>query len=204
MVSLRSFKWVMALVVLFTLPALAMPTGALTGWSGNVPINVVGTDGKTLQGSIDYAVYDSSVFNPGLTGGQYIYVYQVHNSGQSDVSINHFAVSIKNWDSISVGTINWSEDGGVTPFMEFFSPDSSNAQSAEFMFLFDLIDAGDHSNLLAFSSDHAPVYNYGSVMAGGMADTIEELAAPGLPEPATLAMLSIGSLALVARRNLKD
>lgn len=207
------------LVLLFVAALLvptanALPTGALPGWSGEVYFDLLGLDGRTLTGWIDYAVYEFGSY-PGTVpaGGSYIYAYQifnqVFNTGDPDnVSIDSFSVGIL--ENAHVGTISYDDyqvSDGVAPYYQYFSPSSQSAQSAIWLFLPDilpfqgsegLVGSGQHSDILLFSSNNGPTNGFG-ILEGGSIGEISAMPTP-VPEPATIALLVMGGVMTLARK----
>ena len=194
---------IMLIVVTQTAPAAnALPMGAMEDWFGDAFFEYYGLDGRALIGQIDYAVYEVDDY-PGSapSGGQYIYAYQVINSGVSDVGAESFSACIL--EGAEVGNINWDDyqaTNGIKPSFEYFSPDSQAPQSARFLFLPGLgpVGSGQTSVNLLFSSDNGPTDGFGFIEGGGIGGAIESLPTP-VPEPATFVLLGIGLMALARK-----
>ena len=193
---------------LFVSAADALPlSGALSGWEPATAYFDYTYGGRTLTGQIDYAVYDSFDGNP-LSGGSYVYAYQIFNSGASDVSIDSFSVGIL--DEAVVTDIGWVlPDGGaeVEPSFAYFSPDPQSPQSAIYLFMPQLdgvIGIGGSSAILLFSSDSLPETGFGIVEGGSSGETVQGLPTP-VPEPATILLLGAAGavMALTRKRPLE-
>ena len=133
----------------------ALPLGALPGWSGSVPFDYAGTDGRSLSGYIDYAVYNVGDYTgTAPSEGDYVYAYQVFNAVTSDVCIESFSVCLL--DGVDVGDIYAdSFPDSIEPFAKYFSPDEISPDNASFLFLpapfGAVIGGGEKSFYLVFS-----------------------------------------------------
>lgn len=196
---------------LFVSAAKALPAGgALPGWGPTiVPFDYTyDGDGRQLAGQIHYAVYESESYgdNP-LTGGAYVYAYQIFNSGDSDVSIDSFSVGILT--EAIVSDIGWdtAQAGDVAPSFAYFSPDAQTPQSAMYLFLpqpqfAGVIGIGESSRILLFSSDRLPEEGFGIIEGGSIGGTVEGLPTP-VPEPTTIFLLGAGgAVVTLLRRRL--
>jgi hypothetical protein len=191
---------------LFVSAAKALPAGGeLPGWGpAIVPFDYT-YDGRQLVGQIEYAVYESESYgdNP-LTGGAYVYAYQIFNSGDSDVSIDSFSVGIL--EEAIVSDIGWDtvQAGDVAPSFAYFSPDAQTPQSAMYLFLpqfAGVIGIGESSRILLFSSDRLPEMGFGVIEGGSIAETVD-VPTPA-PEPTTIFLLGAGgALVTLLRRRL--
>jgi len=178
--------------------ASALPVGDVM--SGSIPFEYT-PDGRTLSVQIDYAVYSASPGDVELEG-QYVYAYQIINSEDSDVGIDSFAVGILEGATvIDIAFDSSVSGGGVEPSYSYFSPGQSSAESAAYLFLSfmqGVVQSGQQSAVLLFSSDDAPALlsdGFASIAGGGIGGTVTNLPTP-IPEPTTIILLG-GSWAII-------
>jgi hypothetical protein len=164
-----------------------------------------------LRGRIDFAVYDTDpepeseyfehkdeYLDNGLEKpgeGRYIYAYQIFNDYPiSEEAVAYFALLDINGDSIDIDSIGSQEDpeAGIEPGEEYFSGEESRVVW-EFNGGDGYIIAGEHSWFLVFSSEQD--WTEGDYEIRGPA----EVPIP-VPEPATIALLGLGSIAVLMRR----
>jgi hypothetical protein len=158
-----------------------------------------------LAGRIDFAVYDTEhpeygdeyldngIEMPG--DGQYIYAYQIFNDYPiSEEAVAYFALLDINGDSIDIDSISSQEDPeeGIEPGEEYFDGGQSKVVW-EFNGSDGYIIVGEHSWFLVFSSDQDWVK--GDYEIRGPA----EMPVP-MPEPATIALLGLGSITILMKR----
>lgn len=139
--------------------------------------------GKTLSGTIDYAVYDrqstaySDAFSGALTSqnaGRYIYAYQVFNNvGANNVAVDYLAFGI-----IDAKVYEITTDGDASmqdSFMNYFTsadgPKSSSTTAKEDCYaaaynFAGTLGAGETSYFLIFTSDNAWGFVSGDPGAG--------------------------------------
>ena len=190
---------------LFIVPVLLVQSA----WAGLILPESSHYQGQAYKGvsgdrvRVDFTVYDTLGGNefadagfaaPG--DGQFTYVYHVFNEVDDDTfSIDFFRIfeiepaAIAGPDEIS------SEDdqaGGIATDSQYFNPSFTNGI---WQFEQGALIQGEHSWFLTISSD----YDY---IAGDFAinSPDDEVPVPEIPEPATMILLGLGCVILVAGR----
>lgn len=162
-----------------------------------------------LAGRIDFAVYDTQTYANEFIGddgyempgtGQYIYAYQIFNAPEGISNpIAYFAVFGITGD-ITEDTVDGigaqeDPDNGVEPSDAYFNGDESRVVW-EFTPIYISIEGdAEHSWFLVFSSDQPWVPGDYEIKA----PEEYELPVPA-PEPATIALLGLGSALIFSRR----
>jgi len=193
------FVLILPAVGFFGPAASALPVGDVM--SGSTTFFTYGADGRILSGQVDYAVYTAG---PGAVTleGQYVYAYQITNSGSSNVSIDLFAVGILEGATVIDIAFDSSVSGGDVEPYSYFSPDQPTAQSAVYLFVpfaDGVLESGQQSVVLLFSSNNEPAQlkdGFASIAGGGIGGTVKNLPTP-IPEPTTIILLG-GSWAMIA------
>jgi hypothetical protein len=202
----------MTILLILPLPASAVVTelptaGALSGWAPTGISFDFGITGRPFAGSIFYAVYNASGY-PGSapSGGSYIYAYQIFNNSSSTAAIDSLSIGILG--DAKAGKIkcdDFQSPNGIDASLSYFSPNAAAAQSAKFLFLSSpngLVESGQHSVLLLFSSDDSPTHGFGVIEGGGVGGRVDGLATPlATPEPTTMTLLgAAGILSLIRKK----
>ena len=213
-VRLAALSIAAAIVFTTSVTGGLLPAGALSGWDSKTESFELKNSAqtKTLKGTIEYAVYDTDDYNT-IAGtsfdsglGAYLYAYIVSNDVGSNLAFEKFSMAID--DGMTVGQIDrdsFGLTGGVNPTYQYWNA-SSNPDSGIFLYMplsffgsEGMIDPGENSAILLFTSDDSPGPGYGSIEGGSLAGVVENIVAPA-PEPATIAMLGLGGLALVRNK----
>ena len=159
--------------------------------SGSTPF----TNGGTLTGYVDWAVYNPGTFpyagyTP--TAGELAYAYQIFVTGSAPVSSFELVLTDP---ADNIGSFPLS--GGMAPV----SSNINNLVSAKWTF--SGIPGGGNSTGLAFSSPRLPQNFFATIVDTGQTATAVPLPTPGpigIPEPASLSLAAMGCLMLGLRR----
>ena len=150
---------------------------------------------------VDFAVYDTLGGNefagagfaaPG--DGRFTYVYQVFNDLESSDSIYLFRIFEIDLSALEGADISSEDDlaGGIITDYQRFNLSSTNGI---WEFEQGLLIEGEHSWFLTLSSDNDYIAGNFSIN-----DPDDEVPIPSIPEPATMILLGIGSLILMAKK----
>jgi hypothetical protein len=190
----------------FTLTEL--PDGYVADWAGKSSYYVNLGGGQILHGHIEFAVYDTQAGDVGIVapgGHQYVYAYQVFNTGTyATAALNYFGLKGINPDAIaSMNDIDTAQNpgNGIDATQSYF-----NASKTKAVFEFDggVLVVGENSFFLLIGSDFAPIVGGYEMVANPNDDII----VPGddtgngnnIPEPATMALLLGGTLLSLRKR----
>ncbi|MBN1795689.1 MAG: PEP-CTERM sorting domain-containing protein [Sedimentisphaerales bacterium] len=201
-------KTLRALCLLLLILLLVQTASALltsSHYNGYVYFDVPwGDEGGTLNGVIEFAVYDNRSeyeSNTGLTApgeGDYIYAYKIWNTlPTSDEAVAYF--SILGLDENEITGFGYDDDGGnAEPQDAYF--DSGNGVW-EWSIDNGFIQLGDNSWLLVFSSDYDWVTGEYEIRGIEESDFPEPGDGDGdVPEPSLVALFGLGGAALLRRR----
>lgn len=152
-----------------------------TTWSGTADFYY--EDGGTyLSVAVDYAVLSSRPDCSPATADLFMYAYQVFvNEGSTEVSSLSVVVdsAIPHSNIGSYGSIG--VENGTAPFAAGFT-----GTSAVWSFLFDPIQAGEHSSVLCFSSPNPPTMGSATVHDSGLSAMTYLPTPAAVPEPQVL------------------
>ena len=157
-----------------------------------------------MSGYVDFAGYEPSTFPPVTAESGYVYAYQVYSESCSNKSIGSFSLAVSpDSDVLSIG-YDSTYSTGVEPSFSFFSPDQTNPDSADFLFMpkptfSGLIAPSENSAILYFISNNAPTEGFGHVEGAGIGGNVASLPTP-VPEPATIALMSLGLAVLIRKK----
>lgn len=202
---------------------LPADANAMGPWQGSV--HVFGQLASfAVEADVDFAVYAPSpgasnfdaTFGLGAdpTGGtEYVYAYQVFNvtTGSISDTITEFQIGLDGDETLTgnpaasppdqLGHVFFVDGtGDVSPSSALLSdPTGTPAPTAAvWSFLSVLIPSGQSSDVLLFTSPDGPEWD--SATVGGDWTASGDVPSPGVPLPATLALLTAGSSMLLARR----
>jgi len=156
-----------------------------------------------LYGRVDFAVYDTEGPNGNEYGsnpgsGRYIYAYQVFSAPSSTTALLGFEIFRGDGTAINgIDTIDAHDDsaGGVEPTPNHGHP-SGDMTKGIWEFDNGLLIANEHSWFLVFSSNYS--YTTGHYEVKTVSDDNEIPISS--PEPASLALIGLGSLFISARK----
>lgn len=227
MSRVKSKKVVLAIAALAAIGAV--PSIASASWSNRVLRNVglpglhdpgtwqshttfLATNGvRTLDVTVDYAVFSPGQF-PGVYTpfagfvapgpNDYVYAYQVYNTGLGNGGQSNTPFSQLGIDSVGPVSSLGKDESGVAPLgdpagintnLAFLSQDG-----ASYLFLVPAINVDEYSIVLMLASPFAPVFSRASVYDSGLS-AHGDLPMP-LPAPGALALLGLGLVAARRRR----
>ena len=190
----RKITSITALALIVAIPSIASATlstdsHAIHDFNGQSTFS-----GPALVGHIDYAVYAPGHYTGSLTlpSDKYVYCYQLFDDPGSTVNIDSFYVGLYPSMSSTIGNVGFdSADpyavlGGTNPFAQYIL-----SQSVLYLFAATPISTGQHSTVLLFTSDAAPIMGSGVVSSGFAGGTVVSIPTV-IPEPATLLILTLG------------
>jgi len=159
-------------------------------YTGSTPFSV-----GTLTGYVDYAVFNPGQFPFGgytPTAGELTYAYQIFVTGSAPLSSFELALTDP---ADNIGNFNTLP--GTLPNSQNLNP----LISAKWTF--PGIPNGGNSDGLAFSSPRLPQSLFATVVDTGQTTWVIPLPSPGpvgIPEPATLSLVTMGCMMLGLRR----
>ncbi|HEY4308650.1 MAG TPA: PEP-CTERM sorting domain-containing protein [Pirellulales bacterium] len=194
---------------------LPLNPDAIPGFSGTSTVASGLIAGKTLNASIDYAVFAPGQFNayfgPGAdpsNGTQYVYAYELTNTGATanvSRSANLLTVDLlpaslaQNIGYLPVANGNY----GTLPSGSSFA--DSPPSSSRWSFSAPVIGLGGVSQIVLFTSPEPPTRGTAAVVGGGLqaTTTVPNYVPTPIPEPSTFVLMAIAgsALALIRRRS---
>jgi hypothetical protein len=188
--------------------------GTMT-WSGTQAY-AAGSGTNSLKTTVDYAVYAPGQFNNSSAlgnptdpsgGSQYVYAYQLWNNTGGSLAISAFTLGFADAADSDKGTEAADKQpanigylagtpSGDPPTGEAFTyaGGSGPAQSGVWNFSGG-VPAGDHSNVLIFTSPYPPEFDLGTVQGGR---TSTQMLPSPVPEPASSLLLFFFAAAFLA------
>jgi len=188
---------------------LPLDPNALGGiYQGSVsfPTKVIGP--SSLSADVDFAVYAPGHFNlsfPGQDpsgGTQWVYAYEVYSTsvaaGPSPASFFSVGILPISGGPAAAGATNIEH----LPLVAGQAPGNSafSSTSATWDFTAVPISLGSNSDILLFTSPHAPTMQSASVQGGGLGIS-HSLPSP-VPEPSTFVLLAVGCVSVLVMRRL--
>jgi hypothetical protein len=185
---------------------LVSDPNAMLAWQGTQGFYDVDVgSGATLDVDVEYAVYAPGQYGKSGTdpsdGAHYVYAYQVFNDLAGNAPVSSFSVGLDPAANVaSIGSDAGSGTlGGTAPTTSAFS--GTPPTSAVWYFSSNTIDPpppNEYSTVLLFTSPYGPRWAPGSLLDSGLSDR-QDLPSP-TPEPATLALMALGGVGMLARR----
>jgi PEP-CTERM motif len=189
---------------------LAMDTTAMAGFHGTTHFQGfdLSNNPTGLTGTVDYAVWAPGTFPgafAGFSASDYVYAYQVHETGTALLSSFSVALSAPA-DRLNIGNFTGNNGFGLV------SGDASDPNSTFIVpldsadWFFDGVVQGGTTDGLAFSSPNAPFSYYGYYGATVMDDSnavafVIPLPTPifdEIPEPGTFMLAALGFISVAA------
>ncbi|OHB53343.1 MAG: hypothetical protein A2Y07_10705 [Planctomycetes bacterium GWF2_50_10] len=158
------------------------------------------------SGEIAYAAYTSAAYvasggyTPSGGWGNFIYAYEIFNSGRSPQNISAFTVNILASTlpgKIGIDTARGLDNSVMTSGYSFVT--DGIYKKAVYRFENDPLGPELHSVVLLFTSDIAPSTTTARIFSGHYYDTVS-VVAPHVPEPATMTLLAVGAFAALRRK----
>ena len=165
--------------------------------SGLMNVQVMESTGQ-LDANIEYAVYAPGSY-PGTdpsAGSNWVYAYQVFNNSTGSVDLSQ--LSVGRLPGSTVNNVGHDPSYGTLSAGHIPTLMLQTSSSVIWNFLNSLIDPGEFSDVLLFTSPNSWSMGPGSIQNGGLAQTTT-LPTP-VPEPATMLILSLSSMAMIGMR----
>ena len=199
----RILPWLILAVLLASAVNAALDNALKTGTTNYFEA----WNGGFLQGTIDWAVYDSTEtyfdtlgFEAPGSGSvdDYVYVYLINNNNMSDSVIAYFSILGLDETNVSGQTYEDYPSGGAEPSTQYLD----ETEGAVWKWSSDngyILQDGS-SWMLVLRSEYGPeVKEY--VFKGP--DEGDPLEGPEVPEPTTVALLGVGGAYLLRRKRKK-
>jgi hypothetical protein len=172
-----------------------------THYQGRNSFYVNDGNGSILQGHLEFAVYDTQEQTiSGYDGdARYIYAYQIFSYSSSTAALTYF--SLAGFDtSLVSSTVLGSDDSLGGAVSGGVSPTSNGFQESDTKAVWEFSDGKlvklERSWFLLLYSDHD--YKTGSYQV--KATFNDDVPTPTTPEPATVALLAVGSILSMRRK----
>lgn len=171
----------------------AYTDGNAVTWTGTV--SMISNTDANLDADVEYVVNKRVLHDGNL---QFEYNYQITSNGLLPITLVYVNMILSN-EAEDIGSYQ-IDVGDEAPTSEFFTvtPYAAN-------WTFDNLTDGDVSYGLSYWSVNEPLWKFGVVQDGGaVAGALLPSPSDKIPEPASVAALAIGALALVGRRRRRQ
>ncbi len=204
--------WTMVVVLMLAMQTtlfggIFLPTSDI--WQGSKSNVQVGSGTSTAY--VEYAVYDSTKLPSKIgitTTDKYVYAYMILNDNAGDYDLPIASMILSGGNTSGAHDIGSLSDGTTTGI----SPDYSAIDTTNSTFVWEfqngLLVEYKHSIFLVFTSDYAPKAGtitlsteYGDdIPVTGDGTTTGDASSQSIPEPTTVALLTMGTFGLLRKK----
>ena len=192
---------------------LEVDPNALSSWQGITNMQNSFFTILSVNANVEFAVYEPNPGNSNFdltfgagadpTGGsEYVYAYQIFNLTTDSSSVTALTVGLDGDEPFNTGAnIGFvAGTGDVSPSVSYLVPSDGPAPPTSARWAFSVLPVGQSSDVLYFTSPAGPQPEGDSAtVTGSWPATAGELPSPG-PEPTTVGVLALGSLAVLIRK----
>jgi hypothetical protein len=155
------------------------------------------SSGPTFYGYVDYAVYAPGDYTGSLSfPDKFVYCYQIFNLPTS-AAVSIFSVDLISGAAVAGAFTDSASAAGVSGGL--IPVPLASASMVSYFFGRNTVLANQHSTVLLFASDMAPILGTGTITNSQSVGVDIQLPAP-VPEPATLLLFAIVAPLLIKTR----
>lgn len=193
-----TFSWCLVTALITSLASATWGASLATDTSALVKGSVAFTGQPKWSGYVDYAVYAPGVYSGNHVdkSTNYIYAYQVFNNAASTAALSSFTVGLL--ENAGAANPTYDASTGISGGKASLASSLIGTPPASVFWMLDSVAASEYSTVLLFSSPYSYTFDSATVADGGQGVT-QSLPTP-VPEPATLALIAMGGLAVMHRR----